>query len=74
MDLFEKLRDLDKQRENQRQKYLSLLEDAKRVKQQQLDCVRQVKLHDAARSQHGFSSAFKMRRKQLIYSIGIATY
>ncbi|MCV4613843.1 DNA sulfur modification protein DndD, partial [Escherichia coli] len=27
MDLFEKLRDLDKQRENQRQKYLSLLED-----------------------------------------------
>lgn len=60
MDLFEKLRDLDKQRENQRQKYLSLLEDAKRVKQQQLDCVRQVqKLHDAARSQHGFSSAFK---------------
>ncbi|MDA7215994.1 hypothetical protein PJ217_24105, partial [Escherichia coli] len=37
---IEKLRDLDKQRENQRQKYLSLLEDAKRVKQQQLDCVR----------------------------------
>lgn len=37
-----------------------MLEDAKRVKQQQLDCVRQVqKLHDAARSQHGFSSAFK---------------
>lgn len=42
MDLFEKLRDLDKQREKQRQKYLSLLEDAKQVKQQQLDCVRQV--------------------------------
>lgn len=60
MDLFEKLRDLDKQREKQRQKYLSLLEDAKRVKQQQLDCVRQVqKMHDVARSQHGFSSAFK---------------
>ncbi|MCZ6353616.1 DNA sulfur modification protein DndD, partial [Escherichia coli] len=33
MDLFEKLRDLDKQREDQRQKYLSLLGDAKRVKQ-----------------------------------------
>ncbi|HHX4788838.1 TPA: DNA sulfur modification protein DndD [Yersinia enterocolitica] len=60
MDLFEKLRDLDKQREKQRQKYLSLLEDAKQVKQQQLDCVRQVqKMHDVARSQHGFSSAFK---------------
>lgn len=60
MDLFEKLRDLDKQREKQRQKYLSLLEDAKQVKQQQLDCVRQVqKMHDVTRSQHGFSSAFK---------------
>lgn len=60
MDLFEKLRDLDKQREKQRQKYLSLLEDAKRIKQQQLDCVRQIqKMHDVARSQHGFSSAFK---------------
>ncbi|CNE27339.1 MULTISPECIES: DNA sulfur modification protein DndD [Yersinia] len=60
MDLFEKLRDLDKQREKQRQKYLSLLEDAKQVKQQQLDCVRQVqKMHDVARSQYGFSSAFK---------------
>ncbi|WP_127960400.1 DNA sulfur modification protein DndD [Serratia microhaemolytica] len=60
MDLFEKLRELDKQREKQRQKYLSLLEEAKRVKQQQLDCVRQVqKMHDVACSQHGFSSAFK---------------
>ncbi|EOV9547530.1 DNA sulfur modification protein DndD [Cronobacter sakazakii] len=60
MDLFEKLRDLDKQREKQRQKYLSLLEDAKQIKQQQLDCVRQIqKMHDIARSQHGFSSAFK---------------
>lgn len=60
MDLFEKLRDLDKQREKQRQKYLSLLEDAKQVKQQQLDCVRQVqKMHDVARSQYSFSSAFK---------------
>lgn len=60
MDLFEKLRDLDKQREKQRQKYLSLLEEAKQVKQQQLDCVRQVqKAHDVTRHQHGFSSAFK---------------
>ncbi|WP_116326578.1 DNA sulfur modification protein DndD [Klebsiella aerogenes] len=60
MELFEKLRELDKQREKQRQKYLLLLEDAKRIKQQQLDCVRQVqKMHDFARNQHGFSSAFK---------------
>ncbi|ENU2133054.1 DNA sulfur modification protein DndD [Salmonella enterica] len=60
MDLFEKLRELDKQREKQRQKYLSLLEEAKRVKQQQLDCIRRIqKLHDVARSQHGFNSAFK---------------
>ncbi|ELZ8931928.1 DNA sulfur modification protein DndD [Cronobacter dublinensis] len=60
IDLFEKLRDLDKQREKQRQKYLSLLEDAKKIKQQQLDCVRQIqKMHDVARSQHGFNSAFK---------------
>ncbi|ELY2497199.1 DNA sulfur modification protein DndD [Cronobacter muytjensii] len=60
IDLFEKLRDLDKQREKQRQKYLSLLEDAKKIKQQQLDCVRQIqKMHDVTRSQHGFNSAFK---------------
>lgn len=60
MDLFEKLRDLDRQREAQLQKYRSLLEDAKRTKQQQLDCVRQIqKTHDAARYQHSYSSAFK---------------
>lgn len=60
MDLFEKLRDLDRQREAQLQKYRSLLEDAKRTKQQQLDCVRQIqKAHDAARYQHSYSSAFK---------------
>ncbi|EEC7175193.1 DNA sulfur modification protein DndD [Escherichia coli] len=60
MDLFEKLRDLDRQREAQLQKYRSLLEDAKRKKQQQLDCVRQIqKAHDAARYQHSYSSAFK---------------
>ncbi|PLR41253.1 DNA sulfur modification protein DndD [Chimaeribacter californicus] len=60
LDIFEKLRELDRQREALRQKYSSLLEDAKRTKQQQLDCVRQVqKVHDAVRNQHGFSSAFK---------------
>ncbi|MCV9111146.1 DNA sulfur modification protein DndD, partial [Escherichia coli] len=60
MDLFEKLRDLDRQREAQLQKYRSLLEDAKRTKQQQLDCVRQIqKAHDAARYQYSYSSAFK---------------
>nr|WP_249432359.1 DNA sulfur modification protein DndD [Enterobacter kobei] len=60
MDLFEKLRDLDRQREARLQKYRSLLEDAKRTKQQQLDCVRQIqKAHDAARYQHSYSSAFK---------------
>ncbi|HBT4635476.1 TPA: DNA sulfur modification protein DndD [Klebsiella pneumoniae] len=60
MDLFEKLRDLDRQREAQLQKYRTLLEDAKRTKQQQLDCVRQIqKAHDAARYQHSYSSAFK---------------
>ncbi|MEX2951802.1 DNA sulfur modification protein DndD [Serratia fonticola] len=60
MDLFEKLRELDRQREAQWQKYRSLLEEAKRTKQQQLDCVRQIqKAHDAVRYQHNYSSAFK---------------
>lgn len=60
MDLFAALRELDYKREKQRQKYRSLLEEAKRTKQQQLDCVRQVqKAHDITRSQHGLSSAFK---------------
>ncbi|WP_404273454.1 DNA sulfur modification protein DndD [Yersinia similis] len=60
MDLFAALRELDHKREKQRQKYRSLLEEAKRTKQQQLDCVRQVqKAHDITRSQHGLSSAFK---------------
>ncbi|MDN0118009.1 DNA sulfur modification protein DndD [Yersinia frederiksenii] len=60
MDLFAALRDLDHKREKQRQKYRSLLEEAKRTKQLQLDCVRQVqKAHDISRSQHGLSSAFK---------------
>ncbi|NHB88054.1 DNA sulfur modification protein DndD [Photorhabdus tasmaniensis] len=60
LDIFEKLRDLDRQRETLGQKYRSLLEDAKHTKQKQLDCVRQVqKAHDAVRNQHGSSSAFK---------------
>lgn len=60
MDLFAALRDLDHKREKQRQKYRSLLEEAKLKKQEQLDCVRQVqKAHDLTRSQHGLSSAFK---------------
>lgn len=59
IDIFEKLRDLDRQREVKRQEYRALLEDAKRTKQQQLDCARQVqKAHDATRNQHNFSSAF----------------
>ena len=60
MDLFAALRELDHKREKQRQRYRSLLEEAKRIKQQQLDYVRQVqKAHDITRSQHGLSSAFK---------------
>ncbi|MBS9439157.1 DNA sulfur modification protein DndD [Photorhabdus noenieputensis] len=60
IDIFQKLREFDQQREAQRQKYCSLLEEAKRTKQQQLDYVRRVqKVHDIARTQHGLSSAFK---------------
>ncbi|RAW99260.1 MULTISPECIES: DNA sulfur modification protein DndD [unclassified Photorhabdus] len=60
IDIFQKLREFDQQREAQRQKYCSLLEEAKRTKQQQLDYVRRVqKVHDTARAQHGLSSAFK---------------
>ncbi|AGO54004.1 putative DNA sulfur modification protein [Serratia plymuthica 4Rx13] len=60
LDIFEKLRDLDRQREALGQKYHSLLEDAKHTKQKQLDCVRQVqKTHDTVRNQHDFSSAYK---------------
>jgi DNA sulfur modification protein DndD len=60
LDIFEKLRDLDRQREILGHKYRSRLEDAKHTKQKQLDCVRQVqKIHDAARNQHDFSSAYK---------------
>ncbi|MCE9840196.1 DNA sulfur modification protein DndD [Proteus sp. G2618] len=60
MSIFEKLRELDRQRESKRLEYSSLLEEAKQTKQQQLDCARQVqKVHDTARSLHNYSSAFK---------------
>ncbi|EPY6703717.1 TPA: DNA sulfur modification protein DndD [Klebsiella quasipneumoniae subsp. similipneumoniae] len=59
IDIFEKLRELDRQRESKRQEYRSLLEEAKQTKLQQLDCARQVqKAHDAARNQHNFNSAY----------------
>ncbi|CQQ51954.1 MULTISPECIES: DNA sulfur modification protein DndD [Yersinia] len=59
VDIFEKLRELDRQREAERQKYRALLAEAKQTKQQQLDCVRQIqKAHDSTRNQHSFSSAF----------------
>ncbi|WP_449632384.1 DNA sulfur modification protein DndD [Rahnella aceris] len=60
IDIFEKLRDLDRLREIERQKYLSVLEKAKQMKQQQLDCVRQIqKAHDSTRNQHNTSTAYK---------------
>ena len=59
IDIFEKLRELDRKRESKRQEYRSLLEEAKQIKQQQLDCARQVqKTHDLARNQHNSDSAF----------------
>ncbi len=59
IDIFEKLRELDRKRESKRQEYRSLLEEAKQTKLQQLDCARQVqKAHDAARNQHNFNSAY----------------
>jgi DNA sulfur modification protein DndD len=59
IDIFEKLRELDRKRESKRQVYRSLLEEAKQTKQQQLDCARQVqKTHDLARNQHNSDSAF----------------
>lgn len=59
IDIFEKLRELDRQRESKRQEYRSLLEEAKKTKLQQLDCARQMqKAHDAARNQHSFNSAY----------------
>ncbi|UQC69805.1 DNA sulfur modification protein DndD [Lelliottia sp. AC1] len=59
IDIFEKLRELDRKRESKRQEYRSLLEVAKQTKQQQLDCARQVqKTHDQARNQHNSDNAF----------------
>ncbi|MEJ5069344.1 DNA sulfur modification protein DndD [Enterobacter sp. MYb186] len=59
IDIFEKIRELDLQREFERQQYRSLLEKAKQTKLQQLDCARQVqKVYDAVRNEHSFNSAY----------------
>lgn len=59
IDIFEKLRELDRQHESKRQEYRLLLEEAKKTKQQQLECARQIqKTHDLARNQHNSDSAF----------------
>lgn len=59
IDIFEKLRELDRQRERKRQEYRSLLEKAKLTKEQQLECARQIqKAHDLARNLHNSDSAF----------------
>lgn len=59
IDIFEKIRELDRQRELNRQEYRSLLEQAKQNKVKQLDCARQVqRLHDAVRNEHSFNSAY----------------
>lgn len=58
LDIFDKIRELDKDREKKKQEYVFLLDEAKRMKQQQLDCVRQVqKTHDTARNQYSFNSS-----------------
>ncbi|HDU8642527.1 DNA sulfur modification protein DndD [Morganella morganii] len=59
IDIFEKIRELDHQHETKCREYCSLLEEAKQMKQQQLDCARQIqKVHDIARNQHTSNSAF----------------
>ncbi|EPL3704356.1 DNA sulfur modification protein DndD [Morganella morganii] len=59
IDIFEKIRELDHQHETKCREYCSLLEEAKQMKQQQLDCARQIqKVHDTARNQHTSNSAF----------------
>lgn len=66
MGIFENIRELDRQRENKRQEYRLLLEEAKHLKQKQLDCARQIqKAHDTARSQHSFNSAFNNARETI---------
>ncbi|WP_432368894.1 DNA sulfur modification protein DndD [Pantoea allii] len=59
IDIFEKLRELDRKREIKKHEYRLLLEEAKRVKQQQLECARMMqKTHDFARNQHNADSAY----------------
>jgi len=66
MGIFENIRELDRQRENKRQEYRLLLEEAKHIKQKQLDYARQVqKAHDTARSQHSYNSAFNNARETI---------
>lgn len=58
MDIFQTLRDMDSQRQEERHKYKALLEQAKQAVMSQLDCARQIqKLHDKAREQYGAVSA-----------------
>lgn len=58
MDIFQTLRDMDSQRQEERHKYKVLLEQAKQAVMNQLDCARQIqKLHDKAREQYGAVSA-----------------
>ncbi|WP_340620834.1 DNA sulfur modification protein DndD [Xenorhabdus siamensis] len=60
MDIFQKIRELDKERNDIRKKYITVLEEALKCKQQQLDCARQIqKLHDSARNKYGLISALK---------------
>lgn len=60
MDIFQTLRDMDIQRQEERHKYKALLEQAKQAVMSQLDCARQIqKLHDKAREQYGAVSAVK---------------
>ncbi len=58
MDIFQTLRDMDSQRQEERHKYKALLEQTKQAVMSQLDCARQIqKLHDKAREQYGAVSA-----------------
>ncbi|UCA09166.1 DNA sulfur modification protein DndD [Aeromonas enteropelogenes] len=58
MDIFQTLRVMDSQRQEERHKYKALLEQAKQAVMSQLDCARQIqKLHDKAREQYGAVSA-----------------
>lgn len=58
MDIFQTLREMDNQRQEERHKYKALLEQAKQAVMSQLDCARQIqKLHDKAREQYGAVSA-----------------